>query len=128
MTTTLTRNVVPNAKPVTSRPPQSPALVVSSPPEHMVIAIRLLRAHKLHVDRIMETLKMEMDSLRDFDRLLEEAGRPTEEETLDYFETVGLCLDQRSHANANLQHELDRISRGEPPEEDDVHHPNHVNL
>lgn len=94
------------------RPPLP--MVVPSAPEHMVIAIRLLRAHKLHVDRIMETLKMEMDALRDFDRLLEQAGRPTEEEVLDYFESVGLCLDQRSQASARLQLELDRISRGEP--------------
>ena len=87
-------------------------------PEHMVIAIRLLRSHKVHVDRIMETLKLEMEALRDFDSLLEKAGRPTEEETLDYFETVGLCLDQRAQAAVHLQHELDLISRGEPPEED----------
>lgn len=114
-------NVVPNADHPRTHAPPSPRTQTSShqAPEHMVIAIRLLRAHKLHVDRIMETLKMEMDALRDFDRLLEEAGRPTEEETLDYFESVGLCLDQRGQASAQLQHELDRISRGEPPEEED---------
>ena len=85
-------------------------------PEHMVIAIRMLRAHKEHVDSIMETLRIEMDTLRDFDKLLEEPGRPTEEEVLDYFESVGLCLDQRSQAGHVLQRELDRISRGEPPQ------------
>ena len=88
--------------------------VTPGPPEHMVIAIRLLRDHKLHVDRIMETLKMEMDALRDFDSLLELAGRPTEAEVLDYFESVGLCLDQRMQASLQLQAELDKISRGEP--------------
>lgn len=106
-------NVVPNKESDISGPTRRA-------PEHMVIAVRLLRAHKMHVDRIMETLKMEMDALRDFDRLLEEVGRPTEEETLDYFESVGLCLDQRSQASAHLQHELDRISRGEPPVEEIV--------
>jgi len=90
---------------------------VSAAPEHMVIAIRLLRAHKAHVDAIMETLKIEMDTLRDFDRLLEEPGRPSEEEVLDYFESVGLCLDQRTQAGSGLQREMDRISRGEPPQE-----------
>jgi hypothetical protein len=89
----------------------------ASAPEHMVIAIRLLRAHKEHVDHIMETLKIEMDTLRDFDKLLEQAGRPLEDEVLDYFESVGLCLDQRTQAGVALQKEMDRISRGEPPQE-----------
>jgi hypothetical protein len=117
-------NVVPNSTSASGdkpryRPPLSPTKNVpaSQPPEHMVIAIRLLRAHKVHVDRIMEILRMEMDALRDFDQLLEESGRPTEEEVLDYFESVGLCLDQRSQTSAQLQHELDRISRGSPVEE-----------
>jgi hypothetical protein len=83
-------------------------------PEHMGIAIRLLRSHKEHVDTIMETLKVEMDTLRDFDKLLEKSGRPTEEEVLDYFEALGLCLDQRSQSGIVLQREMDRISRGEP--------------
>jgi hypothetical protein len=97
-------------------PSSAPPSLLSAP-EHMVIAIRLLRAHKAHVDHIMETLKIEMDALRDFDRLLEEPGRPSEEEVLDYFESVGLCLDQRSQAAQHLQQEMDRISRGEPPQE-----------
>jgi hypothetical protein len=94
-----------------------PPKVPVSAPEHMIIAIRLLRAHKAHVDQIMETLKIEMDTLRDFDKLLERPGRPTEEEVLDYFESVGLCLDQRTVAGSSLQREMDRISRGEPPQE-----------
>lgn len=90
----------------------------SPPPtaEHVVIAIRLLRAHKMHVDNIMETLKMEMDTLRDFDRLLEEPGRPTETELLTYYESVDLCLDQRIAAGQELRKEMNRISAGEPPE------------
>ena len=95
--------------------PASPSAV--PPPEHMVIAIRLLKAHKAHVDAIMETLRIEMDTLRDFDRLLEEPGRPTEDEVLDYFESVGLCLEQRTMAGVQMQEELDRVSRGEPPNE-----------
>ncbi|KAL7569942.1 hypothetical protein ACA910_008602 [Epithemia clementina (nom. ined.)] len=96
--------------------PSSPSVV--PPPEHMVIAIRLLKAHKSHVDAIMETLRIEMDTLRDFDRLLEEPGRPTEDEVLDYFESVGLCLEQRTLAGVQMQEELDRVSRGEPPSEE----------
>lgn len=104
-------NEVPNATPKSTGTPLAAA------PEHMVIAIRLLRAHKAHVDAIMETLKIEMDTLRDFDKLLEEPGRPLEEEVLDYFESVGLCLDQRTQAGASLQREMDQISRGEAPQE-----------
>jgi hypothetical protein len=91
--------------------------MVSQAPEHMVIAIRLLKAHKEHVDAIMETLRIEMETLRDFDQLLEEPGRPTEEEVLDYFESVGICLEQRTLAGSQLQRELDLVSRGEPPQD-----------
>lgn len=119
-------NSVPNPGPTpkssAKKPPvfpgtKSSSSVSSQAPEHMVIAIRLLKAHKDHVDTIMETLRIEMDTLRDFDKLLEEAGRPTEEEVLDYYESVGLCLEQRAAAGARLQQELNRVSRGEPPME-----------
>ena len=109
----------PMAKPP-AYPPKNGGVTqegVVPPPEHMVIAIRLLKAHKAHVDAIMETLRIEMDTLRDFDRLLEEPGRPTEDEVLDYFESVGLCLEQRTIAGVQMQDELDRVSRGEPPTE-----------
>jgi CLASP N terminal len=108
--------IVSNATNNTSSTISATTGALAHPPEHMVIAIRLLRAHKCHVDQIMETLKIEMDTLRDFDRLLEEPGRPTEEEVLNYFESVGLCLDQRFVVGKELQNEMDRISRGEPPE------------
>ena len=97
-------------------PKGSAQSAASTAPEHMIIAIRLLRAHKSHVDQIMETLKMEMDTLRDFDRLLEEPGRPTEEELINYYEAVDLCLEQRLAAGRDLRREMDRISAGEPPE------------
>ena len=100
----------PSAKIAADSSPGGPA------PEHMILAIRLLRAHKLHVDQIMETLKMEMDTLRDFDRLLEEPGRPTEDELINYYEAVDLCLEQRFQAGCDLRNEMDRISAGEPPE------------
>ena len=77
-----------------------------------MIAIRLLRAHKSHVDQIMETLKLEMDTLRDFDRLLELAGRPTEEELITYYESIDLCLQQRYNANMTLRNEMNELSTG----------------
>ena len=63
----------------------------------------------------METLKVEMDALKDFELvLLEESpkGRPTEDEVLEYFESVGLCLEQRTKAGSILQKKMDRISQG----------------
>ena len=114
-TTAPPSNTKPPVFPGVKGAPASSSTSSQQAPAHMVIAIRLLRAHKEHVDKIMETLRIEMDTLRDFDQLLEEAGRPTEEEVLDYFESVGYCLERRSADGAKLQEELDRISQGEPP-------------
>jgi hypothetical protein len=81
--------------------------------EHSQIAHQLLEVHKSHVDQIMETLKIEMDALKDFEQvLLEDNTRPSEEEVLDYFESVGLCLDQRTTAGNILRRAMDRISKG----------------
>jgi hypothetical protein len=88
-------------------PSSAPAL-----PEHYIIAEQLLRVHKTHVDQIMETLKIEMDTLRDFEQSLEQEQAPTPDQVLDYFESVGLCLDQRTTAGNILQREMDRISKG----------------
>jgi len=84
------------------------------PPEHMKIAEQLLEAHRTHVDKIMETLRMEMDALKEFEMLVIDESRPTrptEDEVLDYFESVGLCLDQRTASGKVLQREMDRISK-----------------
>jgi hypothetical protein len=113
-------NTIPNGdsphRPATASPKEVPSSTQSSQstaPEHIVIAIRLLRAHKSHVDQIMETLKLEMDTLRDFDRLLEEPGRPSEEELINYYESVDLCLEQRQMAGVELRNEMNRISAGD---------------
>ncbi|CAB9501548.1 cytoplasmic linker associated protein [Seminavis robusta] len=97
-----------HAQPDTSKPlPPTPLL-----PEHYIIAEQLLRVHKTHVDQIMETLKIEMDTLRDFEQSLEHEQAPSPEQVLDYFESVGLCLDQRTTAGNIMQREMDRISKG----------------
>jgi hypothetical protein len=94
------------------------AMVPRPRPEHVVIANEMLEAHKAHVDQIMETLKIEMDALKDFEQtLLDEETTPnatvvTEEEVLEYFESVGLCLDQRTAAGNHLRRAMDRISKG----------------
>lgn len=68
----------------------------------------LSRAHKLHVDRIMENLRIEMDALRDVDELLECSGCLSEDEVLDYFENVGLCLDHRANFDQSWRTSLER--------------------
>jgi hypothetical protein len=83
-------------------------------PEHVRIAQQLLEAHRSHIDKIMETLRMEMDALKEFEILLVDEtrpSRPTEDDVLDYFESVGLCLDQRTSSGKELQREMDRISK-----------------
>lgn len=99
----------------TKRPIDAEGLAAAGPaalPEHYIIAEQLLRAHKTHVDQIMETLKIEMDTLRDFEQSLEQEQAPTQEQVLNYFESVGLCLDQRTTAGNILQREMDRIAKG----------------
>ena len=83
-------------------------------PVHTKIAHELLEAHKLHVDQVMETLKVEMDALKDFELIMLEQGplRPTEEEVVEYFESLGLCLEQRKKAGSIMQKKMDRISQG----------------
>jgi hypothetical protein len=73
-----------------------------------------LEAHKKHVDIIMETLKVEMDALKEFEMVMlnKDPLRPTEDEVLEYFESVGLCVAQRAKAGTILQKKMDKISSG----------------
>ena len=82
--------------------------------EHMHIASALLEAHKKHVDLVMETLKVEMDALKEFESLMlnKDPTRPSEDEVLEYFESVGLCVEQRAKAGSILQKKMDKISNG----------------
>ena len=103
-------------------------------PEHLSIAEELLAAHKSSMDELMQTLRVEMDVLRDFElmiRLSQEEGensqsgrnrnnipsgaakRPTNEDVLDYFECVALCIDERTDIGEKLCSDIDRIGRGE---------------
>ena len=92
-----------------SETPDHPILLL-----HTKIAHELLEAHKLHVDQVMEILKVEMDALKDFELIMLEKGprRPTEEEVLEYFEGLELCLEQRKKAGLIMQKKIDRISQG----------------
>lgn len=101
---------------VANMPADSSEIIANHPglPEHTKIAHELLEAHKVHVDQVMEVLKVEMDALKDFELILLEEGprRPTEEEVLEYFESLGLCLEQRTKAATIFQKKMDRISMG----------------
>jgi hypothetical protein len=68
----------------------------------MVICDPTVRAHKEHVDTVMETLKVEMDTLRDLTTYWKKRDVPRKE-VLDYFESLGLCLDQRTRSGVQLQ-------------------------
>ena len=83
-------------------------------PFHTKIAVELLEGHKQHVDDLMQILKVEMEMLKDFELIMLEQGpkRPTEEEVLEYFESLGLCLEQRKKAGKLMQKKMDRISEG----------------
>ena len=85
------------------------------PTEHLSLAQTLLDAHREHVDKIMETLRLEMDTMKEFELLVmdPDPSRPTEDDVLDYFESVGLCLDQRTASGKELQTAMDRLSQGE---------------
>jgi hypothetical protein len=91
-----------------------PPTEVVATSEHIQIAWALLEAHKKHVDIIMETLKVEMDALKEFEMVMlnKDPLRPTEDEVLEYFESVGLCVAQRAKAGTILQKKMDKISSG----------------
>ena len=86
--------------------------------------MNFLEAHKLHVDQVMETLKVEMDALKDFGLIVlmdeqhnnntneQQGSRPTEEEVVEYFESLGLCLEQRKKAGSIMQKKMYRSSQG----------------
>ena len=82
--------------------------------EHLNLAQTLLDAHREHMDKIMETLRLEMDTMKEFEELMisNDTSTPSEEQVLDYFESVGLCLDQRVESGKELQIAMDRISQG----------------
>jgi len=43
---------------------------------------------------------------------MEKENHPTQDEVLDYFESVNLCLDQRTTSGNVLFREMDRLSKG----------------
>ena len=84
--------------------------------EHVGIAGALLSAHRYHIDGLMATLRVEMDVVRDFEASVQTgqiygaAAGPSEDDVLDYFESVQMCLDERAEMGNALRKALDKIS------------------
>ena len=81
--------------------------------EHVDIARELLAVHRAHIDGLMETLRMDMDVINNFEAILQDEQGPTEEDVLEYFESIQACLEERFDMGRELHSELDKISRGD---------------
>jgi len=101
--------------------------------ENLIVANQLLAAHKIYIDELMENLRAEMNVVRDFEGLVTKAKKeamaalgggevsspidgkksPTEEEVLNYYETVYGFLNKSSENGNKLSKAMDRISRSE---------------
>jgi len=77
----------------------------------MTIGKDFLQSHKKSVDRLMEVIRFEMDALQEFEGSV---GRQKigEEQVLNYFESVGLCLDERKAIARDLEEAMERLSTG----------------
>mmetsp|Transcript_15171 Transcript_15171/g.22283 ORF Transcript_15171/g.22283 Transcript_15171/m.22283 type:complete len:812 (-) Transcript_15171:155-2590(-) len=103
--------------------------------DHVKIGHQILLAHRNHIDELMETLRREMDSVGRFEILLASSqpqqsymngggdggggGALTEEDVLEYFEAVAVCLEERSENGKRFEQTLDKISRGEDIDDDE---------
>lgn len=86
-------------------------VALKAEPEHMAIARKLLRAHKKSVDGIMEIIRLEMDTLEDFEKSVRRKN-VSEDDVLTYFEALGLCLDRRGKVSKSLADAMDTASGG----------------
>ena len=86
--------------------PDTPNIALEEP-EHLSSGRKLLAAHKRSVDAMMEIIRLEMDTLDDF-----ESSDMTEDEVLTYFEALVLCLDKRARTSQELQSAMDAASAG----------------
>jgi len=111
--TTNTNNTTPDTNTTTLSSPGAKSCASSTPPEHIFVGTDILTAHKHHIDELMETLRTEMDVVQKFEQI---HLRSSEDEVLEYFESMAVCLDQRVEACDELRRVMDRISRGAPPD------------
>lgn len=100
-----------------SQPPQT------RPGVNYLVSNQLLSAHKTYIDELMESLRTEMNTIRDFEALLVKAQNnpdeatgvygPSEDDVLGYYESVYSYLYRGSENSTRLRHELERIGRTE---------------
>ena len=92
------------------------------PSENYNIANQLLSAHKSYIDELMEALRIEMNTVRNFESLLVQSQNnptsdglygPGEDDVLRYFEAVYSYLDKSALNNSKLRREMERISKSE---------------
>jgi len=79
--------------------------------EHVRIGQDLLAEHKHHIDQLMSTMKIEMDVVSKFESLVK--TDLTEDNVLEYFESVFNCVDHRTELGRRMRVELERVSRGD---------------
>jgi len=92
------------------------------PDENYQVANQLLSAHKTYIDELMESLRTEMNTVREFEALLvnskssmtaEGSYGPKEDEVLKYFETVYGFLERGTENGTKLREAMERVSRTE---------------
>jgi hypothetical protein len=100
----------------------APSVQRRQPSENYNIANQLLSAHKSYIDELMEALRVEMNTVRNFESLLVQSQNnpkadgsygPSEDDVLRYFEAVYSYLDKSASNNAHLRREMERISKSE---------------
>ena len=117
-------NTPPAVVPVIRTTPskQVTSTMGKKPNESYLVSNQLLAAHKNYIDDLMESLRTEMNTVRDFETSLvksqnnpKEDGTygPTEDEVLKYYEAVYAYLDRGAENSTKLRHEMERISRTE---------------
>ena len=93
------------------------------PNENYTVANQLLSAHKSYIDELMESLRTEMNTVREFEASLLQSKSnlssnggsygPTEDEVLKYYETVYGFLERGTENGTKLREAMEKVSRTE---------------
>ena len=101
-----------------------PEISLKPSTESSLVATQLLTAHKSYIDELMESLRQEMEVVRDFEALLlngiSENGSGsvggesiTEDDVLRYFETVHGFLDRNTENGKNLKQAMEGVTKAD---------------
>lgn len=92
----------------------------AKPNENYNVANQLLAAHKSYIDELMESLRTEMNTVREFEAMLVQSKSsitadgyfgPSEDEVLKYFETVYGFLEKGTGNGNKLREAMENVSR-----------------